>query len=269
MNSVHEQLPKTVTANSALSQNWVGCTVCTPRTQVARTLRSQCLGRGRMSRPPCLAQSTAQVVTSFPCRDLLEAIPCRDITLVLRHHLSCPASSQVATSFPGRDFISRSRPPGRPTYVATSSSCRDLNSQQARSRRQFHVATSWRLTYVATSISCRNITSAHNGHSRSQHRNPCRGLPHCRPCRDINFMSRHCFCSTKTDQVATSLPCRDLTCYHPRRDLKMMSRHQAASQGFQPCRHSSQIATSISWSRPHAQPNQVATSYRCRDLHRS
>ena len=30
MNSVHEQLSKTVTQNSTLSQNWVGCTRCTP-----------------------------------------------------------------------------------------------------------------------------------------------------------------------------------------------------------------------------------------------
>ena len=199
---------------------------------------------------PALSSQTAQVATSFRCRDLLEAIPCRDITLVSRHR----------SAHSGRDTRTRSRPPGRPTYVATSSSCRDLNSQQARSRHQFHVATSWRLTYVATSISCRDIASAHNGHSRSRHRNPCRDLPHCRPCRDIKFMSQHRFCSTKTDQVGTSLPCHDLTCCHPRRDLKMMSRHQAASQGFQPCRHSSQVATSISWSRPHAQPNQVATS---------
>ena len=36
-----------MTANSALKQNWVGCTVRTPRTQVARTLCAQCSGRGR------------------------------------------------------------------------------------------------------------------------------------------------------------------------------------------------------------------------------
>ena len=30
MNIAHEQCPKTVTQNSALNQNWVKCTVCTP-----------------------------------------------------------------------------------------------------------------------------------------------------------------------------------------------------------------------------------------------
>ena len=192
-----------------------------------------------------------------------------------RHHIGVATPSLLPSLKPGRDTRTRSRPSGRPpmsrhrfhvvtshtvAHVVTSNSCHDFNSQHARSRRQFHVATSWRLTYVATSTSCRDIASVHNGHSRSRHRNPCRDLPHYRPCRDIKFMSRHRFCSTKTDQVATSLPYRDLPCCQPRRNLKMMSRHQAASQGFQPCRHSSQVATSISWSRPHAQPNQVATS---------
>ena len=84
----------------------------------------------------------------------VQATPCRDIKSVSRHRFSCPVPK-----------------PGRPTYVATSSSCRDLNSQQARSRRQSHVATSWRLSDVATSF-------------------PCRDIPHCRPCRDVNMMSR-------------------------------------------------------------------------------
>ena len=84
-----------------------------------------------------------------------------------QNDVATPSSTgQVATSIPCRDLLDDQ------AYVATSSSCRDLNSPQARSRRQFHVATSWRLTYVATSF-------------------PCRDLPHCRPCRDLKMMSRH------------------------------------------------------------------------------
>ena len=105
---------------------------------------------------------------------------------------------------------------------------------------------------------------------------------HCRQCRDVNMMSRPPALSSMSrhqHDVATStptccysarsrrpFPCRDLLCCYPRRDLKMMSRHQAASQGLQPCRHSSQVVMSISGrdltpnqsrSRPHID---VATS---------
>ena len=44
--------------NSALSQNWVECTVCTPKAQVARTLRSH----------------NAQTARTTPCRGALGAI---------------------------------------------------------------------------------------------------------------------------------------------------------------------------------------------------
>ena len=118
MNSV-----QTETLNSALSQNWVGCTVRTPRTQVACTLRSQCPCRGRccthsklvaiMSRP-----QPAQVPRST-CAGRVHSTPvvgaCRDLL---------PLSSPR----PGRDIISRSRPPGRLSQVATSIPCRDLPS---------------------------------------------------------------------------------------------------------------------------------------------
>ena len=111
-----------MTLNSALSQNWVGCTVSTPRTQVARTLRTQSPCRGRCcahsklvvrmsgAQPTQVARSTCagrahstqvvgacrdllplpcpgQVATSSPGRDLLEANPCRDFKLVSRHRL--------------------------------------------------------------------------------------------------------------------------------------------------------------------------------------
>ena len=152
MNSV-----RTVTINSVLNQNWVGCTVRTPKAQVASTLRAQCPGRGRCcdhnaqvarmssAQPaqvarsacaghahsaqvmgacrdlPALPSQTAKVATSFPSRDLLEAIPCRDITFVSQH----------------RSTLSRSR---------LQISCRDIVSPaqpQARSRLHFQVATSW------------------------------------------------------------------------------------------------------------------------------
>ena len=111
MNSV-----QTVTLNSALSQNWVRCTVRTPRTQVACTLRAvpmswallcvqqagaRSQGRSRAQRAQVAhiaPRSWAHVVTSFPC----------------------PIPGQVVTSLPGRDLL----------------------EDQARSQCQSHVATS-------------------------------------------------------------------------------------------------------------------------------
>ena len=193
----------TVTANSALSQNWVGCTVRTPKIQVAGTLRVQCPCRGRWcahsklvermlcAQPTQVARiaprSWAHVATSLPfpvkpprSRHRFHVTTSWRPSLIATSHWcrDIAQPTQVATPEPGRDLLDDQ------VYVATSSSCCDLNSQQVWSRRQFPVATSWRLTYVTTSISCRNIASAHNGHSRPRHRNPCRDLPHCRPCRD-------------------------------------------------------------------------------------
>ena len=101
---------------------------------------------------------------------------------------------------------SMSRPPGRQAYVETSSSCRDVNSLQARSRRQFHVATSW-----TTSL-----------------------------CRDIKFMSRRQF---PTSQVTTSVPCRDLLETNLCRDIVSMSRPPTLSPMS---RHQIHVATSTS-----------------------
>ena len=105
--------------------------------------------------------------------------------------------------------------------------CRDINSQQACSRRQFHVATSWRLTHVATSNPCRDAVSTHSGISRLRHQKPGRDLPHCYPCRDLKMMPRPQLSSApfllRRDAI---FPCRDISCCHPCRDLKMMSRHQ-------------------------------------------
>ena len=213
---------QTVTLNSILSQNWVGCTVRTPRTQVASTLLVQCpcCGRccmhsklvARMSRaqPTQVARSTcvglahsAQVVGA--CRDLLPLPSLR----------------------PGRDITSRSRPPGRPSQVATSTPCRDLPSaqpKQPRSRPQkwgrdtnFHKACRTMSRYqtgVATPPMPIQVETPKPGldppgdYPMSRHqihvttpflptvgfpgrdtKNPGRNLLHCYPCRDIISMS--------------------------------------------------------------------------------
>ena len=74
--------------------------------------------------------------------------------------------------------------------------------QQARSRRQSHVATSWT--------------------TKPMSRPP--GRPS--PCRDIKFMSRPQF---PTSQVATSVPCRDLLETNLCRDIVPMSRRPTLS----------------------------------------
>ena len=114
---------QTVTLNSALYQNWVGCTVRTPRTQVARTLRAQCPCRGRCSAHSklvarmCRAQS-AQVVR------------------MLGVHLSRHAQAACPRSRPHFD-VATSRQP---------KSCRDIksmsrhHSERSRSRPQNGVA---------------------------------------------------------------------------------------------------------------------------------
>ena len=163
----------------------------TPKAQVARTQRAQCPCRGRCcahsklvarmsraqlaqaARSACadrahsshvvgacrdlhaLPSPTAQVTTSLRCSDIKAA------RIMSRHHIGVatlsllPASSQVAT--PCHDINFMSRPPGRPTYVSTSTPCRDILKTNlcrdivfmsrpprlmSMSRRQIHVATS-------------------------------------------------------------------------------------------------------------------------------
>ena len=121
-----------------------------------------------MSRPPCLAQSNR------PSRDIVFRSRPLGGHPMSQHHIGVATPSLLPSLKPGRDTRTKSRSPGRPTYVATSFSCRDLthccpcrdinpcrdfNSQQARSRRKFHVVTSWRLTHVTTSTSCRDLLS--------------------------------------------------------------------------------------------------------------
>ena len=134
---------QTVTLNSTLSQNWVGCTVRTPRTQVACTLRAQCPCRGhccahcklvaRMShaQPAQVAHSACagralSVRRSRAQRAQVARSACAGRTLSVRRsraqpaqvarlaprswvHVAtsfpCPAPCQVATSFLGRDLL--------------------------------------------------------------------------------------------------------------------------------------------------------------------
>ena len=110
---------------------------------------------------------------------------------------------------PGRDIISRSRPPGQLSQVATSIPCRDLLSaqlkpprsrpqkmgsrhqfQQARSRPQIDVATSLCFPHRKAPITTQNL-------GRDTRPPPC-----------------------SQNHVATSNRCRDITKASPGRDLK-------------------------------------------------
>ena len=177
MNSV-----QTVTLNSALSQNWVGCTVRTPRTQVARAVPI----------------SWALLLAQQACR----AQPAQ-VARMLGVHLSRHAQAACP-------------------QVATSLRCRDIKAASIMSRHLIDVATPSRPLHVATSIGVatsflyphrcpyRDIIRDIKMMSRHQ------ALPsHCHPCRDILFMSRHQACSAKASQVATSLLGRDLYMSRP------------------------------------------------------
>ena len=106
---------------------------------------------------------------------------------------------------PGRDLKMMSRP----------------QVQQARSRRQSNVATSWTTkpmsrhqVHVATSIPNRP------GHDVNSMSRP----PILSPMSRHQSMSRRRFCPTKADQVATSIPCHDLLETNLCRDINFMSR---------------------------------------------
>ena len=103
-----------MTANSELNQNWVGCTVSTPRTQVVSTLRTQCPGRGR-----CSAHNK-QVVSVCA----LGRVRC---CAQLRLPLSQPQNDVATPTFnrPGHDLKSMSRHPISTGQVTTSNRCRD------------------------------------------------------------------------------------------------------------------------------------------------
>ena len=144
-----------MTANSALSQNWVGCTVRTPSAQVASTLHSLSPGRGR-----CCAHNA---------------------------HVACTASAGRAHSV---QVVGACRAHSAQVVGA----CRNLPalpSQPPRSRRHFDVATSWRPSHVATSHWCRDTVSPAQHQARSRLHFQVATSWTTNLCRDVNPMLRH------------------------------------------------------------------------------
>ena len=186
MNSVHEQCP-----NSDLKQ----CTVTklgwvhSAHTQNQGRAHNKLVARMSRAHPAQVAGSacagrvhSAQVVGE--CHDLLP----------------------LPSPRPGRDITSRSRPPGRPSQVATSIPCRDLPSaqpKQPRSRPQNGVATPVSTGQVEPCRDINSVSQHHTGQSMSRHQNQVATLLEANLCRDINFMSRPSFCPQWDVQVAT------------------------------------------------------------------
>ena len=173
--------------NSALSQNWVGCTWRTPRTQVARILRAQCPCRGR-----CCAHSKLVVSMSraqpaqVACSTCAGRVHSAQVVGACRDLLPLPSPR------PGRDIISRSRPPGRLSQVATSILCCDLLSPYLNRPGRDTKPPLCRLNHGATSNRCRDTTQAYPGRNTKTRSRPSLRLPY----------------------VATSNLCRDTVSAH-------------------------------------------------------
>ena len=103
--------------------------------------------------------------TACACRAHSVRIVCLVARIAPRSWAQVATSSPLPNPKPGRDIISRSRPPGRPSQVATLIPCRDLLSahsgpfwsrrqmphgDRTMSRHQKGVATPIRLIQVAT-----------------------------------------------------------------------------------------------------------------------
>ena len=190
-----------MTANSALNQNWVGCTVRTPRTQVARTLRAQCPGRGR-----CCAHNKQVARMSCP-------------TSAGRGHAGrALVATRPGRMPPGRDLTLMSRHQGSQNHVATSNRCRDIVSPgQPKPGRDIKTRSrpSWRRTYVATSISCRDLISAHIGISRSRHQNSRSRPPPQPPMLRHQIHVATPFLPNKSRPGRDATSCRDLCMSRP------------------------------------------------------
>ena len=219
------------------------CTACTRRAHTPRS-RAQHAQVARMLGVHWSRHAQAACLMSRP----------KTLVATLKHHKAARTMSrhqigvatplipiQVATSKQGRDFVSlanprasrdanpMTRPLGRPSQVATPTPCRDLPSDpitQIRSRPQNGVATS---------------------------------VPN-KPGRDVNSMSRPPFQPNQNNEVATSKRGHDTKSPVSSCDAKIPKLPSLRPTATQPCRDAT------SWSRPHAQTSQVATSDRCCDL---
>ena len=245
MNSVLEQCPNSdpkqyiVTklgwVHSAHTQN-SGCAhtaLAVPMSWALLRAQQACRARSQRRSCACWACTCPDTPKQPAPRSGRDIVPGRDLleaSLMSRHQIGVATplrTIQVATS---EQSLDTKPPPCSLNHVATSNRCRDTTQAYPGRDTKTRSRPSWRLPYVATLNSCRDTVSAHSGLSRLRHRNPCRDLPHCHPCRDINSMSRHQF------HVATPLPPNQS---RPGRDT-------------------------TSWSRPHAQPNSVLPSARLR-----
>ena len=255
-------------AHCARSAHVVGAVARTASWSRACRARSQCRSHAQpvqVARSACAGRPhNAQVVGA--CRDL----------------------SPLPSPRLGRDIISRSRPPGQLSHVATSIPCRDLPSTQLKpprsrpqkwgcdtnfhragrtmSRHQIGVVTPLRPIQVATPKPGRDPPG---GYSMSRHQFyvATSFLPQWtfqvatlksksrpafvplteRPCRDPKPWSQR---QTTTRQPE---PCRDINSMSRHHGQCLLPRHQYRSSA-QPG-HDFHL-----WSRPHVQPNQVATS---------
>ena len=197
MNSV-----QTVTSNSALNQNWVGCTVRTPKTQVARTLRAPCPGRGR-----CCAHN--KLVARMSRAQPAQVARLLSVRWSRHAQVACPRS---------RPQNSRSRHPISTGQVATSNRCRDqpLLLPQERPCRD-PKPWSRHQTTTRQPEPCRDINSVSRHHSGQSKSRPQNGvatsflLPNPKPGRDTKTRSLP---SWRLTYVATSISCRDLVSAH-------------------------------------------------------
>ena len=232
--------------------------------------------RSRPQNGVATPSSTGRVATSIPCCDqpllLPQKCPCRDPKPWSRHQTTTRQPEPYRDINRCRDTVSPTQPQARLRHqyqVATlleTNLCRDIKSMSRpptlspMSRHQIHVATPFLPTVgfpgrdaklqVATSH-----TATHVATSKMMSRPQLSSTPFLLR-RDANFsMSRPPLLppmSRPQNDVATSIP----TGQNPRSSIL---RPTATQRG----------RDAISWSRPHVQPNQVATSNPCRDLNRS
>ena len=229
MNSV-----QTMTLNSALSQNWVVCTVRTPRNQVTRTLRAQCPCRGRCSEHNKLVARMSRAQPAQVTRLL-------GVRWSQHSQEACPRSrpkTQVATR------------PGSLPQVATQNLGRDTQFQQAKSRPQIDVATSLfsshRNAPVATQNLGRDIKSQQGSQNHVATSNWYRDTTQATPGRDLKTGSRHRFSSPAPSQVATPNQVTTLLEANLCRDINFMSRHRFCPQwAFQVATPKIQVTTSL------------------------